>query len=52
MITIVIIDIQIFQLSSTLGFKCVSQLTTWAYCAADANDNVACCEEKGIEHIV
>uniref|UniRef100_A0A0M3IM37 DB domain-containing protein n=1 Tax=Ascaris lumbricoides TaxID=6252 RepID=A0A0M3IM37_ASCLU len=36
------------ELSSTLGFKCVSQLTTWAYCAADANDNVACCEEKGV----
>uniref|UniRef100_A0A914S4V3 Domain of unknown function DB domain-containing protein n=1 Tax=Parascaris equorum TaxID=6256 RepID=A0A914S4V3_PAREQ len=36
------------ELSSTLGFKCVSQLTTWAYCAADANDNTACCEQKGI----
>lgn len=35
------------QLSTGLGYKCVSQLTTWAYCAADANDNTECCRNKG-----
>uniref|UniRef100_A0A183UK13 DB domain-containing protein n=1 Tax=Toxocara canis TaxID=6265 RepID=A0A183UK13_TOXCA len=36
------------ELSGSLGFKCVSQLTTWAYCAADANDNIDCCQRKGV----
>uniref|UniRef100_A0A914CIS2 Domain of unknown function DB domain-containing protein n=1 Tax=Acrobeloides nanus TaxID=290746 RepID=A0A914CIS2_9BILA len=35
-------------LDSGLGVKCVSQLTTWAYCAADANDNRECCKAKGV----
>ncbi|VDN52727.1 unnamed protein product [Dracunculus medinensis] len=36
------------ELSTGLGYKCVSQLTTWAYCAADANDNTECCRNKGV----
>ncbi|CAI4232944.1 unnamed protein product [Auanema sp. JU1783] len=36
------------ELGSTLGLKCLSQLTTWAYCAADASDQSECCEQKGI----
>uniref|UniRef100_A0A183C8Q2 DB domain-containing protein n=1 Tax=Globodera pallida TaxID=36090 RepID=A0A183C8Q2_GLOPA len=37
------------ELGSGLGLKCVSQLTTWAYCAGDANDNTKCCRGKGVE---
>ncbi|KAL3103361.1 hypothetical protein niasHS_002547 [Heterodera schachtii] len=37
------------ELGSALGLKCVSQLTTWAYCAGDANDNTKCCRGKGVE---
>ncbi|KAL3994687.1 DB module family protein [Acanthocheilonema viteae] len=36
------------ELNSGLGYKCVSQLTTWAYCAADVGDNTVCCKKKGI----
>uniref|UniRef100_A0A7E5A253 DB domain-containing protein n=1 Tax=Panagrellus redivivus TaxID=6233 RepID=A0A7E5A253_PANRE len=36
------------ELGGSLGLKCVSQLTTWAYCAADAQDNTACCRAKGV----
>uniref|UniRef100_A0AC34PVZ5 Uncharacterized protein n=1 Tax=Panagrolaimus sp. JU765 TaxID=591449 RepID=A0AC34PVZ5_9BILA len=36
------------ELGGGLGIKCVSQLTTWAYCAADANDATTCCKEKGV----
>ncbi|CAD5216383.1 unnamed protein product [Bursaphelenchus xylophilus] len=36
------------ELGSSLGVKCVSQLTTWAYCAADNSDNTACCKSKGV----
>uniref|UniRef100_A0A915CYV8 Domain of unknown function DB domain-containing protein n=1 Tax=Ditylenchus dipsaci TaxID=166011 RepID=A0A915CYV8_9BILA len=36
------------ELGSGLGLKCVSQLTTWAYCAADASDNTECCKSKGV----
>uniref|UniRef100_A0A1I8EFH4 DB domain-containing protein n=1 Tax=Wuchereria bancrofti TaxID=6293 RepID=A0A1I8EFH4_WUCBA len=36
------------ELNTSLGYKCVSQLTTWAYCAADVRDNTACCTQKGI----
>ncbi|VDK19153.1 unnamed protein product [Anisakis simplex] len=35
-------------MNSSTGVKCVSQLTTWAYCAADANDNIKCCQKKGV----
>ncbi|VDN02546.1 unnamed protein product [Thelazia callipaeda] len=30
------------------SYKCVSQLTTWAYCAADVSDNTACCKSRGV----
>ncbi|PAV76946.1 hypothetical protein WR25_18749 [Diploscapter pachys] len=36
------------ELTATLGLKCVSQLTTWTYCAADGSDNSDCCRAKGI----
>lgn len=36
------------ELSTSLGYKCVSQLTTWAYCAADVSDNTLCCKQKGV----
>ncbi|KAI1706574.1 DB module domain-containing protein [Ditylenchus destructor] len=36
------------ELGSGLGLKCVSQLTTWAYCSADANDNTECCKKRGV----
>ncbi|RCN32404.1 DB module [Ancylostoma caninum] len=37
-----------FQLGSSLGLKCLSQLTTWAYCAADATDQTTCCSRRGV----
>lgn len=36
------------ELGSTLGLKCLSQLTTWAYCAADASDQTSCCKKRGV----
>lgn len=36
------------QLGGELGLKCISQLTTWTYCAADANDNTECCKRNGV----
>ena len=36
------------KLGSGLGMKCISQLTTWTYCAADAGDNRECCKLKGV----
>ncbi|CAJ0606015.1 unnamed protein product [Cylicocyclus nassatus] len=36
------------ELGSSLGLKCLSQLTTWAYCAADATDQTACCKKRGV----
>ncbi|KAI6217753.1 DB domain-containing protein [Aphelenchoides fujianensis] len=36
------------ELGSSLGVKCVGSLTVWSYCAADGNDNTACCKAKGI----
>ncbi|CAD5212209.1 unnamed protein product [Bursaphelenchus okinawaensis] len=36
------------ELGSSLGVKCVSQLTTLAYCAADNNNNTECCKAKGV----
>ncbi|KAK5975476.1 DB module [Trichostrongylus colubriformis] len=36
------------ELGSTLGLKCLSQLTTWAYCASDATDQTACCKKRGV----
>uniref|UniRef100_A0A914L934 Domain of unknown function DB domain-containing protein n=1 Tax=Meloidogyne incognita TaxID=6306 RepID=A0A914L934_MELIC len=35
------------DLGSGLGLKCITQLTIWTYCAADANDNTECCKRKG-----
>lgn len=35
------------QLGSTTGIKCVSQLTTWAYCASDNYDTTGCCKARG-----
>uniref|UniRef100_A0A1I7WZI1 DB domain-containing protein n=1 Tax=Heterorhabditis bacteriophora TaxID=37862 RepID=A0A1I7WZI1_HETBA len=43
-----IVEINLFQLGSTLGVKCLSQLTTWAYCAADASDQTQCCAARGV----
>ncbi|KAK6021806.1 hypothetical protein OSTOST_12514 [Ostertagia ostertagi] len=34
-------------LGSTLGLKCLSQLSTWAYCASDAADQTGCCKKRG-----
>ncbi|GMT15791.1 hypothetical protein PFISCL1PPCAC_7088, partial [Pristionchus fissidentatus] len=34
-------------LGSTTGIKCVSQLTTWAYCASDNYDATGCCAARG-----
>ncbi|MCP9261809.1 DB module [Dirofilaria immitis] len=34
------------ELNTGLGYKCISQLTTWAYCAADVGDNTICCKQK------
>ncbi|KAL6736558.1 hypothetical protein Aduo_006896 [Ancylostoma duodenale] len=36
------------ELGSSLGLKCLSQLTTWAYCAADATDQTSCCSRRGV----
>nr|CAD2166028.1 unnamed protein product [Meloidogyne enterolobii] len=36
------------DLGSGLGLKCITQLTIWTYCAADANDNTECCKRKGV----
>uniref|UniRef100_A0AC34EZ62 Uncharacterized protein n=1 Tax=Panagrolaimus sp. ES5 TaxID=591445 RepID=A0AC34EZ62_9BILA len=36
------------DLGGGLGIKCVSQLTTWAYCASDAQDTIPCCQNKGV----
>ncbi|VDL78366.1 unnamed protein product [Nippostrongylus brasiliensis] len=36
------------ELGSSLGLKCLSQLTTWAYCAADASDQTSCCTKRGV----
>ncbi|GMS84832.1 hypothetical protein PENTCL1PPCAC_7007, partial [Pristionchus entomophagus] len=35
-------------LGSTTGIKCVSQLTTWAYCASDNYDTTGCCKARGV----
>ncbi|KAE9418360.1 hypothetical protein Angca_001977, partial [Angiostrongylus cantonensis] len=36
------------ELGSSLGLKCLSQLTTWAYCAADGTDQTNCCKRRGV----
>ncbi|XGW09779.1 hypothetical protein V3C99_011779 [Haemonchus contortus] len=36
------------ELGSTLGLKCLSQLSTWAYCASDATDQTSCCKKRGV----
>ncbi|CAJ0945934.1 unnamed protein product, partial [Mesorhabditis belari] len=36
------------ELSSTLAFRCASQLPVWIYCLADGQDSTECCQAKEI----